>query len=118
MADVWKEAARHFAACSEPCVGTRIESVWEEGIAEALGPGRALTLKARPSREDRPLARSQAAILELLRSEGGATTRTIAAIAEKLALPPSTFSGALRTLQERGLILRDGRSIQPAGREV
>jgi serine/threonine-protein kinase HipA len=118
MADAWKEAARYFAGCSEPGVGERMKSAWEEGIAEALGRGRALALKASPSRQPRPLAGSQAALLELLRREAGAVPETVSSIAAKLSLPPSTLSGALKALQDRGLIVREGRSIRLADREA
>lgn len=119
MADAWKEAARYFVGCSEPGVGERMKSAWEEGIAEALGRGRALTKKASPSpQEPKPLARSQAALLELLRTEGGALLGSVSSIAAKLSLPPSTLSGALKALQDRGLIIREGRSIRLADREV
>ena len=78
-----------------------------------MGRGSPLTLRASPSREPKPLARSQAALLELLRTEGGAVLGTVSSIAAKLSLPPSTLSGALKALQDRGLIAR--RPQHPAG---
>lgn len=45
MSDAWKPAAAYFADCSEPGVGERMKSAWDDGMADALGlirnPGRA-----------------------------------------------------------------------------
>ncbi len=38
MADAWKEAARYFAQSSEPGVGERMKSAWEEVSSRSLGP--------------------------------------------------------------------------------
>jgi serine/threonine-protein kinase HipA len=114
MSDAWKPAAAYFANCTEPGVGERMKSAWEDGMAEALGlvrsPGRA---SPGPSpRRIMPLARSQAVVLERLRAEGGTITGTLGSIAARLSLPASTLSGALRVLEGRGLIVRDRGSVR------
>jgi serine/threonine-protein kinase HipA len=120
MSDAWKPAAAYFANCTEPGVGERMKSAWEDGMAEALGlvrsPGRA---SPGPSpRRMMPRARSQAVVLERLRAEGGTITGTLGSIAARLSLPASTLSGALRVLEGRGLIVRDSRSVRLTDRDV
>lgn len=112
MSDAWNEGARYFSDCSEPGVGARMKAAWDEGVAGSLGLVRNLAQRMNGRPEPTAMARSQEAVLKLLRSEGGETAGTLVSIAAKLALPVSTLSGALRALQVRGLIIRDGRTLR------
>jgi|GEM_PF-37452 len=121
MTDAWKEAQVYFRQCSEPDVGLRMRKAWEDGVASSLGLSRNLLASAKvksPSSRKRPMAGSQATILAHLRTNGGGYTGTLNSLSRALEMPASTLSGALKTLSDKGFIIRQGVAITLKDREV
>lgn len=100
-------------------VGNRMIAAWEAGIHDSLGLIRNLKTGKLQKIERKPrIARSDAAVLELLRQSDGVYIGTQAALATRLAVPQTTLSGTLKRLVERGLIQRTARQIKLVSHEV
>ncbi len=99
-------------------VGARMHAAWQAGIKDSLGLTRGL--KANPKRAPKPqrTARSDALVLEALRSNGGVLHGTLATIAADLDIPASTLSTSVRRLVERNLVAREARKLILVPREV
>jgi len=117
MSSVASEAKRYFKD-REHEVGPRMLAAWEAGVKDSLGLVRGLVPMAKPTHERRKLARSDGMFLEHLRQNNGRVTGSIRALASRLDLPASTLNASVKRLSERGQIVRDGRSISLAAREV
>lgn len=103
---------------SEYEVGDRMQQAWEAGIQESLGLARGLKVVTKPPRRARPIAKSDALVLEALRQNNGELLGSLAAIAKSLAIPASTLGASVRRLAGRGLIDRGTRTLTLAAREV
>ncbi len=123
MADVGVEMRKYFRASEYAGVGERMAAAWDAGIRESLELVRGLAALAKPEHakkisKGRPIARSDAAILEALRKVGGTIVGTQKALSESLGFPASTIGGAIRRLAERGLIAAEPRKLTLLQREV
>jgi serine/threonine-protein kinase HipA len=107
---------------SEFDIGARIRAAWEAGIRDSLGLTRGLAPvrsgpRSRMRRSASP-ARSDAALLEHLRAQGGRLAGTQKSIAEAIGVPASTLSAAIKRLAARGLITVGRRTLALTEREV
>lgn len=120
MATVGAEMRKYFEASEYAGVGERMAAAWDAGIKESLELVRGLA--AVPSHakiaKPRAMARSDSAILEALRDAGGTITGTQKALSDKLGIPVSTISGAIRRLADRRLIDAQPRKLTLVEREV
>jgi serine/threonine-protein kinase HipA len=109
---------RYFAK-TESEIGERILDAWREGVANSLGAIRNFTTVRLPEEQPKTrIAKSDGLLLELLRRNGGSIGGTLASVAGRLDMAPSTFSASVKRLAERGFIERDGRNIKLLSREV
>lgn len=117
MVDVSRDLRRYFSE-SKFEIGERMLVAWEQGIKESLGLTRGLqpVQGLRPSVKAIPM--SDAALLELLRQQGGGVTATQKQLSSLLGIPQSTVGGSLRRLEAREMISRSGRRILLQRREV
>ncbi|MDX2274355.1 MAG: HipA domain-containing protein [Hyphomonadaceae bacterium] len=116
LSDTAKDLQRYFKN-SEYEVGDRMREAWETGIHESLGLTRGLKPAANAQKK-RPLAKSDATILEALRANGGALSGSLNKIASDLSMSPSTLGASVRRLAERGMIERSTRLLKLKSREV
>jgi serine/threonine-protein kinase HipA len=109
---------RSYFNAREHSVGVRIEAAWRAGLKESLGfPERELTPKNKSPRVPR-MANSDDLLLEHLRKSGGVVTGTWRAIAQRIGVPESTLSAAVKRLVDRGLVSRGSRRLELASKEA
>nr|WP_281720813.1 HipA domain-containing protein [Nitrosomonas nitrosa] len=117
LAQIAKPLQAHFQN-SEYEVGARMQEAWQTGVRESLGLARGLKPAAKAKPKSKPIAKSDAAILEGLRNNDGSLTGSFASIAAKVGMPASTLSASVKRLTERGLVDRKGRTLSLVSREV
>lgn len=120
MAVVGEEMRKYFASSEYAGVGERMSAAWDAGIKESLEVVRGLASvpARRATVKPRTMARSDSAILEALRDAGGTITGTQKALSDRLGIPVSTISGAIRRLAERKLVDAQPRKLTLVQREV
>jgi serine/threonine-protein kinase HipA len=110
---------REYFASRQGGVGSRMLAAWDAGIRDSLGLIRELrTIRVLIPRATRKPAKSDGALLELLRKNGGSVSGSLKAIAGMLGMPPSTLGASVRRLAERGFVQKGPRGISLSSREV
>lgn len=117
LASVAPEVRRYFAN-RQGEIGRRMLEAWEAGIKESLGVVRDLVKVRKRAHSISRIAKSDGAVLEFLRQNGGTASGTLKSLSSTLGIPQSTLSASLKRLGERGFVHRRSRSISLMPREV
>jgi len=113
LAEIRQPMRKYFDASDFPEIGERIAKAWEQGISETLQETTAAVSAQKPARagRKRPLAASEALILDVLRKRQGRFSGSQRELAEHLKIPLSTLNAALRRLERRKMIRREKKTL-------